>query len=59
MGLRPMTHFEDLPTPARTLLIATLELEMAQAKCANILELANKRHLAIAELFARWATAGV
>jgi ribosomal protein S14 len=42
-----MTKFDDLPHSNRTLLLATLELEIAQAKCANILELAHKHNLSI------------
>jgi hypothetical protein len=46
-----MIQFEDLPRTNRTLLLATLELEIAEAKCANILELAHKRNLPIADIW--------
>jgi hypothetical protein len=44
-------QFDNLPRTSRTLLLATLELEMAQAKCTNILDLAHKRHLSIQEIW--------
>jgi hypothetical protein len=46
-----MIQFEDLPRTNRTLLLATLELEIAEAKCTNILELAHKRNLPIADIW--------
>jgi hypothetical protein len=46
-----MIQFDRLPRTNRTLLLATLELEMAQAKCTNILDLAHKRHLSIDEIW--------
>jgi len=46
-----MIQFDRLPRTSRTLLLATLELEMAQAKCTNILDLAHKRHLSIDEIW--------
>jgi hypothetical protein len=46
-----MIQFEDLPRTNRTLLLATLELEIAEAKCANILELAHKRNVPIADIW--------
>jgi hypothetical protein len=46
-----MIQFEDLPRTNRTLLLATLELEIAEAKCTNILQLAHKRNLPIADIW--------
>jgi hypothetical protein len=46
-----MIQFEDLPRTNRTLLVATLELEIAEAKCTNILELAHKRNVPIADIW--------
>src|SRR5262245_60868948 len=46
-----MIQFEDLPRTHRTLLVATIELEIAEAKCTNILELAHKRNLPIQDLW--------
>jgi hypothetical protein len=46
-----MIRFEDLPRTNRTLLLATLELEIAEAKCTNILQLAHKRNLPIPDIW--------
>jgi hypothetical protein len=46
-----MLQFDDLPHASRTLLLATLELEIAQAKCANILDLAHKRDVPMQEIW--------
>jgi hypothetical protein len=46
-----MLEFDDLPHASRTLLLATLELEIAQAKCTNILDLAHKREVPIQEIW--------
>ena len=46
-----MPEFDDLPHASRTLLLATLELEIAQARCTNILDLAHKREVPIQEIW--------
>ena len=46
-----MIRFDDLPRTNRTLLLATLELEIAEAKCTNILQLAHKRNLPIQDIW--------
>jgi hypothetical protein len=46
-----MPEFDDLPHASRTLLLATLELEIAQAKCTNILDLAHKREVPIQDIW--------
>ncbi len=50
-GAAIMIKFDDLPHTNRTLLLATLELEIAEAKCTNILQLAHKRNLPIQEIW--------
>ena len=49
--MRTMIQFEDLPRTNRTLLLATLVLELNEAKCTNILQLAHKRNLPVEEIW--------
>jgi hypothetical protein len=46
-----MIQFEDLPRTNRTLLLTTLVLELNEANCTNILQLAHKRNLPVAEIW--------
>jgi hypothetical protein len=39
-----MIKFDDLPHTNRTLILASLQLEIAEAHCTNILDLARKRN---------------
>jgi hypothetical protein len=46
-----MVKFDDLPHSSQTLMLATLQLEIAEAKCANILDLSRTRHKAIQDVW--------
>ncbi len=46
-----MVGFDDLPHPARSLLLATLNLEIVSADCANIFDLARKRNQSVSEVW--------
>jgi hypothetical protein len=46
-----MIEFDDLPQTSRALLLARLELEIAQAKCTNIFGLARNRKQTIREIW--------
>jgi len=46
-----MVKFDDLPKTSQSLMLATLQLEIAEAKCANILDLSRSRHQAIQDVW--------
>jgi hypothetical protein len=46
-----MVKFDDLPKTSQSLMLATLQLEIAEAKCANILDLSRTRHQAIQDVW--------
>ena len=46
-----MINFDDLSHTKRTLILATLQLEIAEANCTNILDLARKRNQDIHDLW--------
>jgi len=46
-----MTAFDQLPRTTRSLLMATLNLEVVSAGCANIVDLAYRRHQSVNEVW--------
>src|SRR5262249_1538785 len=48
---RTKFEFDDLPPNSRSLIIATLGLEIASSNCKNIFDLARKRHQTVDEVW--------
>ena len=48
---RTKFEFDDLPANSRSLIIATLGLEIASTNCKNIFDLARKRHQTVEEVW--------
>jgi hypothetical protein len=46
-----MVEFDSLPQTSRSLMLATLALELASADCRNVFELARKRHQSVADVW--------
>jgi len=46
-----MVEFDKLPPKSRSLILATLSLEIASAHCTSIFDLARKRHQSMDELW--------
>jgi hypothetical protein len=46
-----MMTFDDLPKTTRALLLATLDLEIASAGCANVVDLAQKRKQSVSDVW--------
>src|SRR5689334_4318505 len=46
-----MVEFESLPPKSRSLILATLGLEIASADCASIFELARKRYQTVSDVW--------
>jgi hypothetical protein len=46
-----MVEFDSLPQTSRSLMLATLALELASADCRNVFELARKRHQSVPDVW--------